>query len=119
MTEQDTGVEPKRLFATVREAATMTGWSEDTVRRMIDGGQMPAIRSGPRGSWRIPLAWIRDAATRMGNGESVPAEERRTLDRQHARRKGRQAVRLERGPQGGGTSSRQAGEYFDYRPRKH
>ena len=50
-------------MATVREAATMLGWSETTIRRGCDPvtGWIPHVRTGPgkRGTIRIPLAWLR------------------------------------------------------------
>ena len=48
----------ERQFFSISEVAVMTGWSEDTVRRMVKDGRIPSIRSGPRGSHRIPGAWI-------------------------------------------------------------
>lgn len=56
-------------FLTVDEAAALVRLSTKTIRRLIDAGEIPAIRVS--GSIRIPIAW-RDALMRAA-GEAVAA----------------------------------------------
>ncbi|MBX3389208.1 MAG: helix-turn-helix domain-containing protein [Phycisphaeraceae bacterium] len=56
-------------FLTVSEAARLTRLSTKSVYRLIDSGQIPAIKVS--GSIRIPVAW-RDALMRAA-GEAVAA----------------------------------------------
>lgn len=56
-------------FLTVDEAARLVRLSTKTIRRLIDTGQIPAIKVS--GSIRIPVAW-REALMRAA-GEAVAA----------------------------------------------
>ena len=56
-------------FLTVDEAAVLVRLSTKTIRRLIDSGQIPAIKVS--GSIRIPVAW-RDSLMRAA-GEAVAA----------------------------------------------
>ena len=59
----------EKRMATVREAATMLGWSEATVRRGCSERGWPHIRNGDHGSIRIPMDWLE----RVASGEVVLA----------------------------------------------
>jgi molybdopterin-binding protein len=60
---------------TVGQAAELLGVSSDTVRRWMDGGQLPAARS-PGGRRRVDgAALARFAAKRAPNPSSVPFPE--------------------------------------------
>jgi len=65
--------EPQSQMVSVREAATMLGWSEATVRKSIEAGLIPHIRSGQgRGSIRISRRFLRrvlDGETSLGARE--------------------------------------------------
>ncbi len=52
-----------RLFATVPEFVSVSGYDQRTVRKGIEAGEIPAFRVGA--TWRIPVAWIREQA-RLG-----------------------------------------------------
>lgn len=56
-------------FLTVDECSALVRLSTKTIRRMIDSGQIPAIKVS--GSIRIPIAW-RDSLMRAA-GEAVAA----------------------------------------------
>lgn len=49
-----------KLFADVPETAAILRIDERTVRRSIERGDIPAIRTGQR--WRVPTAWLRKSA---------------------------------------------------------
>jgi excisionase family DNA binding protein len=49
-----------QLFADVPEVADVLRIDQRTVRRSIEAGDIPAIRTGQR--YRIPTAWLRKAA---------------------------------------------------------
>lgn len=49
-----------RLFADVPEVAKLLRSDQRTVRRAIESGDIPAIRTGQR--WRVPTSWLRQAA---------------------------------------------------------
>jgi hypothetical protein len=65
-----TGLPPGRLFASVPEFVTISGYDDRTVRAAIEAGEIPAIRVGQR--YRIPVAWIREQA-RIGTDEDPTA----------------------------------------------
>jgi excisionase family DNA binding protein len=56
-------------FLTINEAAALVRLSRKTICRLIDSGEIPAIKVS--GSIRIPVAW-RDALMRAA-GEAVAA----------------------------------------------
>lgn len=49
-----------KLFADVPETAEVLRIDQRTVRRSIEAGDIPAIRTGQR--WRVPTSWLRQAA---------------------------------------------------------
>jgi excisionase family DNA binding protein len=49
-----------KLFADVPETAVVLRIDERTVRRSIEAGDIPGIRTGQR--WRVPTSWLRQAA---------------------------------------------------------
>jgi excisionase family DNA binding protein len=49
-----------KLFAEVPEVAELLRNDVRTVRRAIERGEIPAIRTGQR--WRVPTSWLRQAA---------------------------------------------------------
>ncbi len=49
-----------QLFAEVPEVAVVLRIDQRTVRRSIEAGDIPGIRTGTR--WRVPTAWLRQAA---------------------------------------------------------
>ena len=49
-----------QLFADVPETAEVLRIDQRTVRRSIEAGDIPAIRTGQR--WRVPTSWLRQAA---------------------------------------------------------
>lgn len=55
-----------RLFAAVPEVAAVFRWDERTVRKAIRAGEMPGIRAGS--TWRVPVAWLRQAAGQGAQG---------------------------------------------------
>jgi excisionase family DNA binding protein len=59
----------ERLFLTVSEAAELLGVDGRTVRRAIQGGQVPAVRVGT--ALRVPVAWLREQALLKGSPEPV------------------------------------------------
>lgn len=48
------------LFAEVPEVADLLRIDQRTIRRMIEAGDMPAIRAGQR--YRVPTSWLRESA---------------------------------------------------------
>jgi excisionase family DNA binding protein len=49
-----------KLFAEVPEVAELLRNDARTVRRAIERGEIPAVRTGQR--WRVPTSWLRQAA---------------------------------------------------------
>lgn len=49
-----------QLFADVPEVAALLRIDQRTVRRSIEAGDIPAIRTGQR--WRVPTSWLRQQA---------------------------------------------------------
>lgn len=49
-----------KLFADVPETAALLRIDQRTVRRSIEAGDIPGIRTGQR--WRVPTSWLRKAA---------------------------------------------------------
>lgn len=49
-----------RLFAEVPEVAQLMRSDARTIRRAIERGEIPAVRTGQR--WRVPMSWLRKAA---------------------------------------------------------
>ena len=49
-----------KLFADVPEIAVLLRIDQRTVRRSIEAGDIPGIRTGQR--WRVPTAWVFQAA---------------------------------------------------------
>lgn len=49
-----------RLFLTATEAGRVLGVDARSVRRAIEGGQVPGVRVGQQ--WRVPAAWLRERA---------------------------------------------------------
>jgi len=58
------GLPPGRLFVSVPEFVTMTGYDALTIRKGITEGEIPAMRVGR--TWRIPVAWVRAHAVADG-----------------------------------------------------
>ncbi len=58
-------------FVTVREAADFLGLSTYSVRRLIEDGEIPALRFGRRGHFRISRVYLMNA---MNDEGSVSAE---------------------------------------------
>jgi excisionase family DNA binding protein len=53
--------EPTPALLTTRQAARILGLHVRTVWRMCEQGDLPAVRIGERGHWRLPTNW----ATRL------------------------------------------------------
>lgn len=60
-----------RLFLTAAEAGRVLGVDARSVRRAIEGGQVPGVRVGQQ--WRVPAAWLRERAHLMGEGGGEPS----------------------------------------------
>lgn len=60
-----------QLFADVPEVAQLLRNDERTIRRAIERGEIPAIRTGKR--WRVPTAWLRRVAGLETGPETSPA----------------------------------------------
>jgi excisionase family DNA binding protein len=56
------------LFADVPEVAALLRIDQRAVRRQIEQGDIPAIRTGQR--WRIPTAWLR-AQAQIGDTDAA------------------------------------------------
>jgi len=65
------GLPAGRLFASVPEFVTMSGYDQLTVRKGITAGEIPAMRVGR--TWRIPTSWIRAQALAVVGGTSDAA----------------------------------------------
>lgn len=51
---------PQKIGVSVKEAAQLTGMSEDMIREGIYTGLIPANQLVPRGKWIIPYQWLKD-----------------------------------------------------------
>jgi excisionase family DNA binding protein len=68
MSDSPAGVLDGKLFADVPEVAALLRIDQRTVRRSIEHGDIPAIRTGQR--WRIPTSWLR-AQAQIGDNDAV------------------------------------------------
>ncbi|MGH3220226.1 MAG: helix-turn-helix domain-containing protein [Streptosporangiaceae bacterium] len=55
-----------RLFATTTETAALLGYDPRTLRKGIEGGDIPAVRAGA--TFRVPVSWIREQARLEASG---------------------------------------------------
>jgi excisionase family DNA binding protein len=60
-----------RNFATVGEVAAILEYDARTIRKGITDGVIPAVRAGA--TFRIPVAWLRSAASAGVDLEARPA----------------------------------------------
>jgi excisionase family DNA binding protein len=61
-------VPSERITLSIAETSEQTGLSEQTIRRLIESGDFPAVQMGGRGSrWLVPVdalrRWLDDRST--------------------------------------------------------
>ena len=61
----------RRMFVSGVEAAIVLNLDQRTVYKVLSAGQMPGTRVG--GAWRVPMAWLRQAATEGTSEHPRPA----------------------------------------------
>jgi excisionase family DNA binding protein len=62
----------KRAFVGTRQAAEFLGSSQLSVRALCRAGKLPAVRIGPLGDFRIPIAAL-DALVQSAMNDDDPA----------------------------------------------
>lgn len=65
---------PKQLTFSVKEAAEITGFSEETIRRAIRADDLPAAQAGKRGPYRITRQALNEWFEKKGGGPLFPEE---------------------------------------------
>lgn len=55
-----------RLFANTSEASAILDIDPRTLRRAIEDGSVPAVRTGA--NWRVPVSWLREKAQLSDSG---------------------------------------------------
>ena len=58
-------VDAERWLST-STVATRLGWSDRTVRRRCETGDIPSAQLVGGGQWRIPASWLADMLDEMG-----------------------------------------------------
>jgi excisionase family DNA binding protein len=53
------------VYVSVADVAALFGTSPQTIRNWIGYGDIPVVRLGPTGAYRIPASWVVDITRRV------------------------------------------------------